>query len=184
MTCTARFGPASNLIEILQSAKIISDLNELNIEFIMAGGGPEKKNLEDYCQTNKLKNVKFPGMIKKGEIPQLLSESDVLIATLPNLRHYNIYGTIPTKVIDYLASGKPTIFISGIENNVVDLSKGGFSILPGEIDKIVEKILYLKNISFNKYLQYGKNSVQYVKNNHYLPQLAQNMDNNLNKFFL
>ena len=40
VTCTARFGPASNLIEILKSAKIICNLNKRNIEFIIAGGKP------------------------------------------------------------------------------------------------------------------------------------------------
>jgi len=184
VTCTARFGPASNIIEILKVAKLLSKLEEgENIEFILAGGGPHKNNLEEYCRVNKLKNVKFPGMIKKSEIPNLLEGSSVLIATLPDVRHYNIYGTIPTKVIDYLASGKPTIFVSKIKNNIVDISGGGFSIYPGEIEKMAEKILFLKNLPYDEYCHFGRSGTTYIKNNHFLPRLTKKIDDDLNQLF-
>ena len=63
----------------------------------------------------------------------------------------------------------------------MDISRGGFSIFPGEINKMVEKILYLKNLPYDEYRHFGKSGTDYIKNNHYLSKLAKKIDFDLNQ---
>jgi len=175
ITCTARMGPASNIDEILKSALILKKESDIGgkIRFHLYGDGPELANLIRYKEENNLDNVFFKGLIPKKEIPARLEEADVCIAGLPDIPHYARYGTIPTKLIDYIASNRPTIFISSItEDNIIDNAGCGFSVPPGRPDLLALTIKKLYSMSYEERATLGKNGVGYLKKYHNLEKLS------------
>jgi glycosyltransferase involved in cell wall biosynthesis len=181
VTCTARFGPASNVVEILHAGKILMDQNVHKFQFIMAGDGQERQSMEDYVKISKMNNVSFLGMLARDKIPKLLHESDVLIATLPNVRHYNEYGTIPTKLIDYLAAGKPTIFVTGIKDNLLERAGAGYTVAPGDVEGLANTLLKIEALSNTERINMGRKGLDYIRENHFLPSIAKKIDSNLRR---
>ena len=174
--CTARFGPASNIEEILQAAKILQDKGEDRIHFHLFGSGPEEDNLISYANESALKNVTFRGLVPKEEIPKHLNEADICIGGLPDIPCYNKYGTIPTKLIEYLSSGNPTVFITGIENNLVKRANAGFVTPPLNPGALAEVLLKISSMSPQERFLMGANGQKYVREHHNLRVLAEKMN--------
>lgn len=171
--CTARFGPASNVDEILQAARILRERGQENkFRFVLIGGGPKKESLEQYVLEHQLTNIEFRGMIPKGDIPKHLLEADLCIAGLPDIPNYRKYGTIPTKVIDYLFSNRPTVFITSIQNSLVERANSGFVVPPKRPDILADTLQKAINLSQEERIRLGQNGVEHLRKNHNLEKLA------------
>ncbi|MBI2982476.1 MAG: glycosyltransferase family 4 protein, partial [Deltaproteobacteria bacterium] len=66
--CTGSFGPASNVWEIVECAKILRSQGHDRIRFSLVGGGPEKEKLVKFTEDNRLANVEFRGIVAKEQI--------------------------------------------------------------------------------------------------------------------
>lgn len=174
--CTARFGPASNVDEILSAARLLKERGQEGFSFILIGGGPEKEKLEKFARDNQLHNVQFRGMVPKGEIPKHLLEADVCIAGLPDLANYRKYGTIPTKVVDYLFSNRPTIFITSLKNSIVELANAGFVVPPSRPEILADTLQKLIRLTPEERMQLGRNGVEHIRRHHNLEQLADTIE--------
>lgn len=87
------------------------EYNENNLELWIAGGVREE---ESYHHLKSLiakleleKHIKLLGTIDRNKIPQLISNA--LILVLPRPKSIQAQGGFPTKLGEYLASGKPVI---------------------------------------------------------------------------
>ncbi|GEM_PF-5493590 len=176
VACTARFGPASNLLEILQAAKILQDQGHHRIKFVLIGDGPEREKLEEFVQENHLTHVEFPGMIPKEQIRKNLVDADACIAGLPDIPNYRKYGTIPTKLLDYLTSGRPTIFITSIQESLVDKAQAGAVVHPNQPGVLAESILKLSRLSSEERARLGENGMEYMRIHHNLKTLADRVE--------
>lgn len=176
VTCTARFGPASNLNEILEAAALLKKKGDNRFRFVLIGGGPEKENLEKYARDHQLSNMEFRGMVPKGDIPKHLQESDACIAGLPDIPNYRKYGTIPTKVIDYLTANRPTVFITSIKNSVVEIAKAGYIVPPARPEVLAKTLETLISLSPQQRAQLGQNGLDYVREHHNLEKLADKVE--------
>ncbi len=175
--CTARFGPASNVDEILQAARILKEWGlESRFRFVLIGGGPQKEALERYVQDNQLGNIEFRGMVPKGDIPRHLIEADLCIAGLPDIPNYRKYGTIPTKVVDYLFANRPTIFITSIKNSLVEMAEAGFVVPPGHPEILADVLQKAINLPSEERARLGRNGVEYIRKNHNLEKLADRIE--------
>ncbi|MFO7889760.1 MAG: glycosyltransferase family 4 protein [bacterium] len=159
VTYTGALGPANDIYTILRAAKIIN--NNQDITFLLIGDGKERKNLENYVHRNKLSNVMFTSTKPKNKIREYLLASDVCIATLMNIPMF--ITTYPNKVFDYMAAGKPTILgIDGVIRDVIEQSKGGIFVSPGDQEAITEAVLHLYN-DRDLAKEMGENAREYVK---------------------
>lgn len=133
-------GQANDIYTILRAADRLRD--EEKIRFIFFGDGKERVQIGKEAQRRNLKNVIFAGVHPKKEMPFVLASSDVCLAILQNIEMFRT--TYPNKVFDYMAAGRPTVLvIDGVIREVIESSKGGTFVEPGDDEQLAHTILEL-----------------------------------------
>lgn len=110
-----------------------------DLKVIIAGEGPEKRNLDSYIKEKKLKkNIKLVGYIKENELPTLYNESRLFVA--PSYAREGILGTL----LEAMSCGVASIaanccgLVEAISNN-----EDGKLFEPKNSNDLAEKILFL-----------------------------------------
>ncbi|HSA99765.1 MAG TPA: glycosyltransferase, partial [Anaerolineales bacterium] len=137
--------------------------DEAHIQFAFFGAGKERANLEAEGQRLGLKNVLFAGICPKREMPAVIASADVCLAILQNLTMFRT--TYPNKVFDYMASARPTVLvIDGVVREVIEASKGGVFVEPGNDELLAKTILELSRDP-QRVQQMGENARAYLVKN-------------------
>ncbi|HSL41840.1 MAG TPA: glycosyltransferase family 4 protein [Anaerolineales bacterium] len=154
-------GQAHDLYTVLRAAKRLG--NETHIQFVFFGDGKERPNLEVEAQRLGLKNVLFAGVCPKKDIPVVIAAADVCLAILQDLKMFRT--TYPNKVFDYMASARPTVLvIDGVIREVIEASKGGVFVEPGNDELLAKTILELSK-DRQRVTQMGENARAYLVKN-------------------
>ena len=154
-------GLSNDLEVILEAAKGLE--KDPGVHFILVGDGKEKPALERKAAALALKNITFLPPVPKEEMIGVLSGSDTCIAILKPIELYKT--TYPNKVFDYMAAGKPVILaIDGVIRLVVEKANAGIFVEPGQPEKMIEVIQYLKNHP-REAARMGKNGREYIIEN-------------------
>lgn len=130
-------GHAQDLDTILKAVTLLKDKHFV-IDFV--GTGSEHKHCVEYVKQNKLTHwIKFHGAQKYTDLPYFYSKADACLVTL---KHENAVGlTLPGKVQDYLAAGKPLIgAIDGEAMRVIRESGCGVCVHSGDFVGLAEAI--------------------------------------------
>lgn len=132
----------TNVENLVYAADTLKDQDD--IVFLIVGEGEEKERLEEIKLTHNLDNLFFLPFQARALVPYIISSADVCVVPLAAQPIYE--ATIPTKFFDYLACYKPQIGICGGElAEIINSKKIGITVKHGEIDKLVDGILSLKN---------------------------------------
>ncbi len=137
-----RFVKQKNLFEILKIANKLK-----NIDFIIIGDGPLKKDLELNKKINKLENIHFIGF-KKNVLP-FLKNSDLYLST-------SLYEGLPISILEAMSVGLPIIASNVVGNcDTIVHGESGYLYPIGEVDmavKFIERLLIdnLKRIEFGE----------------------------------
>jgi glycosyltransferase involved in cell wall biosynthesis len=140
---------AGIISKVTRVENIIYAANELNgkennISFLVIGEGEEKLRLEEIKRRNNVNNLFLLPFQTTNLVPYIISAADVCLISLPSEPIYEV--TVSTKFFDYLACHKPQIGICGGElANIINSNKIGLTVKDGEINKLVDIILRLKN---------------------------------------
>jgi len=94
-----------------------------DIQFVFVGDGQKRGVLEGMVRDYGLKNVQFIGLQPLNTIPYFLRASDVLVESVKEVPIAK--GTFPSKLFEYMASGRPIIFGSRDGEAVRELEKAG-----------------------------------------------------------
>ena len=87
---------------LLESAKLLPEVN-----FTLIGDGPEKEDLIAKAAALGLQNVRFRDYLKTEALIQAYAEHDILVS---HIRRDDLHRwTQPSKVWEYMATGKPVI---------------------------------------------------------------------------
>lgn len=87
---------------LIEAAKLLPD-----VEFIIAGEGPERPALEQQVSALILKNVSFVGYLSQEGLLEVYQKSAVLVS---HVRSNPLYAwTQPAKLWEYMASGRPIV---------------------------------------------------------------------------
>lgn len=140
---------------LLEIAKQLPD-----IQFMVAGNGPELKNLK----VKKSKNVELLGFVEKEKLEILIQKARLVV--VPSLW----YDPSPYAVLEAMAAGKVVAGskIGGIQN-LIKHKKTGFLIEPDEWVDAIEKLYYDKALlkqtgkAAQKYIQEVHNSEKHYK---------------------
>jgi len=160
---------------ILAASKI---KNETDIAFLIIGEGEEKAKLEQMRRHDKISNLILLPFQASVFVPRIIAAADVCVVPLSDEPIYET--TVPTKFYDYLACHKPQIGIcAGELARLIESNNIGVTVKSGDIDKLVETILYLKNSPSTIQLM-TQNSARVLKN-FTLDNLASKFDNVLKK---
>lgn len=89
-------------------AGICKNINftEINAEFHIYGAGGEQQEIEDFLKENPNNGIFYHGKVSREEIPSVLAKSDSTLIPLVK----NIYGAVPSKIYESMASGLPIMF--------------------------------------------------------------------------
>ena len=154
-------GQAHDLYTVLRAAKRLND--DSHIQFAFFGAGKERANLEAEAQRLELKNVQFAGICPKKEMPAVIASADLCLAILQNIQMFRT--TYPNKVFDYMASARPTVLvIDGVVREVIEASKGGVFVEPGNDELLAKTILELSRDP-QRVKQMGGNARAYLVKN-------------------
>jgi glycosyltransferase involved in cell wall biosynthesis len=131
--------PFSGLLQVISDFSQLSRSNDL---LLIIGGGEIENELRKKVKELNLENkVIFTGVVNYAELPDYLSVSDVLINPFEPTLVTNL--ALPHKVLQYLATGIPTVStkLSGLFESLGD-SAGIYWV--DSPNKIVEEVLEIK----------------------------------------
>lgn len=122
-----------------------------------------KKKLDKiFEQKDYLNNIILTGKIERIKVPGLLNDAAALALARPNNKQAE--GGFPTKLGEYLATGKPVIItdVGEICNFLTD-GYNAFVAKPGDVDSFSEKISEVF-ADYSKALEIGKNGESLIYN--------------------
>jgi glycosyltransferase involved in cell wall biosynthesis len=107
------------------------DFKNLGLEFHIYGSGSEQKKLEEILADNPDRGVFFHGQIEREDIPKMLTGYDGYLIPLVK----NIYGAVPSKTYEAMASGIPILFFGDGEGaKIVRENNVGWTVKPRDFD--------------------------------------------------
>jgi colanic acid biosynthesis glycosyl transferase WcaI len=104
ITYAGAIGYAQGLSVLLEAARMLAD-----IDFVLAGDGPELPLLKKKARELRLSNVSFRGYLDREGLLELYRQSDVMIAHLRSSPTIDATA-LPTKLFEYMATGKPIVY--------------------------------------------------------------------------
>jgi len=137
----------SGLLQVISDFALLSEPEDL---LVIIGGGGIENELRNKVKELKLeKKVIFTGVISYADLPDYLSISDVLINPFESTLVSNL--ALPHKVLQYLATGIPTVStkLAGLSESIGD-SAGIYWV--DSPDQIVETFLQTKSINVTEKL--------------------------------
>ena len=132
VTFAGTMGIAQALPSVLEAASQADDL-----AFAFVGEGPLRESLEARVRALGLANVTFHDQVPIEEMPPILASSDALL--VPLSAHPTFADFVPSKLIDFMATGKPVILSAqGEAARLLERSRGGVVVPPEDPRALVE----------------------------------------------
>lgn len=160
---TGSIRKVNNIGLLLDTAKIIQDLGNKEIRFLIYGSGDEAGKLYQRCVDEKINNVIFKGKVDKKNIPSILSKSHINILH-NNSTSLNKYGQSQNKFFEYLAAGKCIVQTYSTGYSVIKKNECGIEVAKQLPENIAKELIELSH-NEEKRKNMGKNarkvSVQY-----------------------
>jgi len=177
---TGNIGYSQGIEILIETASLLREKKE-NVIFYIVGNGRAKDELEKKIRENKLEeDIKLIDKKPANEIPSYINACDATFISLKS--NYISEKILPAKLQTYLASGKPIIGCAkGEIEKVINNAKAGVCCTEGTAEKLVEKILELKNKSKDELEQFGKNGREYCEKNYEKNYLLNKIDRILKK---
>lgn len=137
-------GNKDGVENLINSFKIVCNKYS-NINLVLIGDSKEKNalnKLKEYVDKNGIRNVIFTGRVERNLIPGLLVNSKILVLARPN--NLQATGGFPTKLGEYLSTGKPTIVTKvGEIAFYLEDGKNAFLAEPDNNKDFADKICYV-----------------------------------------
>ena len=118
---TGTLGWAHSLETVIEAARHLVD--QPDIQFVFAGDGQKRGALEAMVRDYGLKNVQFIGLQPLESIPYFLKASDVLVHSMKEVPLTKM--SLPSKLFEYMASGKPIMYGCSGGEAVEELENAG-----------------------------------------------------------
>ncbi|MGZ4337851.1 MAG: glycosyltransferase [Gaiellaceae bacterium] len=137
VTFAGTLGIAQALPSLLDAAALADDLS-----FAIVGEGPLRTMLEARARARDLGNVTFHAQVDLEAVPPILSASDALLVSLS--AHPTFADFLPSKLIDFMATGRPVILSAqGESARLVERSGGGIVVPPEDPAALVDAARWL-----------------------------------------
>lgn len=135
-------GVNNDLETLIDAAEELKEQSE--IKFVFIGDGDHKSELMKLCANRGLKNVVFLPSQPKKLIPDYLNAADVCLLAIKKDLFFQ--GTLPNKLFDYMASGKPvvaTVPTEGESAHLIQKLQAGIICAPESGKQMARAILKL-----------------------------------------
>ncbi len=130
-------GAAQAMENVLGAAALLGDLPR--VQFVLVGGGMEEAALRRQAAELRLTNVRFVEQQPAERMASFFAWADVLLA---HLRPHPLFDmTIPSKIISYLACGRPILSVTaGDASDVVRQADAGLACVPGDPARLAQAV--------------------------------------------
>jgi len=170
-------GLVHGMESILDAAEEL--LDDERVRFVMVGDGVAKDALVEDAGRRNLSNVEFLPSQQPKQLAQRIRSADVCIATTTAGTFSE--GTIPVKMFDYMACGKPVIAaVAGDARTIVAEADGGVVVAPGDSSALATAVRELLKNEDERH-RLGKNGHDYVKWSYSRQHLAGRMNDLLER---
>jgi colanic acid biosynthesis glycosyl transferase WcaI len=152
-----------SLEKVMEAAKQME--REEDFCLVIIGEGLKKPELEKKGRQMKLKNVMFLPFQPYKDLPLLLGASDLLLVPL-DIKKTQL--SVPSKLYNYMAAGRPIIGFTDDESEVsriISEAECGLNILPDDVvgmARMFQKLMRSKE----KREKMGENAREYVEKNY------------------
>jgi glycosyltransferase involved in cell wall biosynthesis len=112
------------------------------VTFALVGEGPVKAELMRDAESRGLENVRFHPEVPLEDIVPVLAASDALL--VPLVAHPTFADFVPSKMIDYMAVGRPVLLAAaGEAARLLDESGGGIVVAPEDPEGLARAVQWL-----------------------------------------
>ena len=137
-TFAGTHGIAQALPSVLDAAALLDD----SFQFAFVGEGPIKHMLVDAAAERGLRNVHFHDQVPMSETPAILAASDALL--VPLSAHPTFRQFVPSKLIDFMAAGRPVVLsAAGEAARLLERAGGGFAVEPEDPEALAGALRWL-----------------------------------------
>ncbi len=160
---TGNIGEAQGLDILIDTAAILKEQGEENVQFSIVGDGRYRQSFQEKIKTAQLDNYfYFTGRVNFKEIPKILSEHHLGFVSL--LADETLNKTLPAKVQTYMAYGIPVLASADMETaRVLEEARCGFSSPAGDAKALSEEIIRLKMYSEEEFQKLSVNAHAYSR---------------------
>lgn len=151
---------------IPQAAKILEQ--ERDIQLIVVGEGSKFDEMQAEIDRLEVSNILLFPPRPRGDLPQVLGSSDILLVMLRKEMTDNPNGyfkaVIPHKLLTNMAIGKPILLSAEYQSDAAELvhiSKCGITVNPEDPEALAQAIREMK-CDKSKLLDYGKNGQKFA----------------------
>jgi glycosyltransferase involved in cell wall biosynthesis len=136
------FAGILGIAQALPSALDAAALLDGDAELLLVGDGPMRSILRQQAAEQGLRNVRFRDQMPLEEIPPVLAASDALLVPLSG--HPTFEQFVPSKLIDFMAVGRPVVLsAAGEAARIVERSGAGLAVAPESPEALAEAIRWL-----------------------------------------
>jgi glycosyltransferase involved in cell wall biosynthesis len=135
-------GYAHGLGTILEAATRLRDVGA-EVTFLIVGDGADRKMLEERAADEGLSNVTFLGQRPRKEIPDMIAATDACLVLLKKTDAFK--QVIPTKMLEFMAAGRPVILgVDGQAREILTSAGGGIYIEPENVGQLIDALSELR----------------------------------------
>jgi glycosyltransferase involved in cell wall biosynthesis len=164
------------LIDVLR--KIVSNKGYDDLELLLIGPSFERDLIPDlkmYAKNLDVQHsVKFIGEVPRDRIPEYISQSKIGLSALPPIDAYKV--STPTKTIEYLALGIPTVGNKEVydQKEILEKSGGGFAVNYDE-EEFANAIMWLLDHP-EEAKKMGRKGKKWIKENRTYREIAAKLE--------
>jgi glycosyltransferase involved in cell wall biosynthesis len=138
VTFAGTLGIAQALPTVLDA---VAQLDGARVQLV--GDGPVKDLLAQDAAERGLENVVFRPQLPLSEIPPVLAASDALLVSLS--AHPTFEAFVPSKLVDYMAAGKPVIVAAAGESaRLLERAGAGLAVPPEDPGALADAVRWLR----------------------------------------
>ena len=136
------FAGILGIAQALPSALDAAALVDGSAELLLVGDGPMRSILGELAEQRQLENVRFHPQIPLEDIPAVLAASDALF--VPLSAHPTFRQFVPSKLMDFMAVGRPVVLAAaGEAARILERSGGGIAVAPEAPEELAQAIRWL-----------------------------------------
>ena len=147
-------------IQFMVDAFQIAKGKGCDVYLAVIGEGNYKKELLSVLEVRKIDYIKCFNKISRQQVALALRKGKACLAVWCN-ESVARYGNSMNKLIDYMYSGKPTVFVCAGDNAIADANAGVLSAM--DINEYADAICRLYEMQHDEIKQLGENGVQAVR---------------------
>jgi glycosyltransferase involved in cell wall biosynthesis len=139
VTFAGTHGIAQALPSVVDAAALLDG----TAHFAFVGEGPLKEQVVAKSEALGLGNVSFHPQVPMEQMPPLLAASDALL--VPLSAHPVFADFVPSKMIDFMAAGKPVLLSAAGESaRLLERSGAGVAVKPEDPEALAEAVRWLR----------------------------------------